>query len=175
ARGHRPRGRRGHGDGLVHRGAGGQDPHRVAPVHREERGRHRVRRGGDALHGGRRRGVLVGVDPADHRKAQRRRGDFPHRDGVHRPRGPRLRAGRRGRARRGDRPMDLMHARVALRERPLLDTFDLAIRFCAAHAWAYTKLSLVVLVPAFAVSWGAARFGGWWLGWSVSVVVTAFA
>jgi hypothetical protein len=71
--------------------------------------------------------------------------------------------------------MDLMRARVALRERPLLDTFDLAIRFCAAHAWAYTKLSLVVLVPAFAVSWGAARLGGWWLGWSVTVVVTAFA
>jgi hypothetical protein len=71
--------------------------------------------------------------------------------------------------------MDLMRARVALRERPLLDTFDLAIRFCAAHAWAYTKLSLVVLVPAFVVSWGAARVGGWWLGWSVTVVVTAFA
>jgi hypothetical protein len=71
--------------------------------------------------------------------------------------------------------MDLMRARVALRERPLLDIFDLAIRFCAAHAWAYTKLSLVVLVPAFAVSWGAARLGGWWLGWGVTVVITAFA
>ncbi|MGD0524012.1 MAG: DUF4350 domain-containing protein [Polyangiaceae bacterium] len=71
--------------------------------------------------------------------------------------------------------MDLMRARVALRERPLLDTFDLAIRFCAAHAWAYTKLSLVVLVPAFAVSYAAARLGGWWLGWSTTVIVTAFA
>jgi hypothetical protein len=55
--------------------------------------------------------------------------------------------------------MDLMRARVALRERPLLDIFDLAVRFCAAHAWAYAKLSLFVLVPAFAVSWGAARLG----------------
>ena len=71
--------------------------------------------------------------------------------------------------------MDLMRARVALRERPLLDIFDLAIRFCAAHAWAYAKLSLVVLVPAFAVSYGAARLGGWWLGWPVTIVVTAFA
>jgi hypothetical protein len=71
--------------------------------------------------------------------------------------------------------MDLMRARVALRERPLLDIFDLAIRFCAAHAWDYAKLSLVVLVPAFAVSWGAARLGGWWVGWGVTLVITAFA
>jgi hypothetical protein len=71
--------------------------------------------------------------------------------------------------------MDLMRARVALRERPLLDSLDLAVRFCAAHAWPYTKLSLVVLVPAFAVSWGAVRLGGWWLGWPVTVMVTAFA
>ena len=35
--------------------------------------------------------------------------------------------------------MDLMRARVALRERPLLDVLDLAVRFCAAHAGAYAK------------------------------------
>jgi hypothetical protein len=71
--------------------------------------------------------------------------------------------------------MDLMRARVALRERPLLDILDLAVRFCAAHAWDYTKLSAVVLLPAFAVSWGAARLGGWWVGWTVTWVVSAFA
>jgi hypothetical protein len=71
--------------------------------------------------------------------------------------------------------MDLMRARVALRERPLLDILDLAVRFCTAHAGAYARLSLAVLVPAFAVSFAAGRFGGWWLGWSVTVVLTAFA
>lgn len=71
--------------------------------------------------------------------------------------------------------MDLMRARVALRERPLLDILDLAVRFCAAHAWAYAKVSLAVLLPAFAVSFVAGHFGGWWLGWSVTIVITAFA
>jgi hypothetical protein len=71
--------------------------------------------------------------------------------------------------------MDLMRARVALRERPLLDVLDLAVRFCAAHAKAYAKLSAAVLVPAFAVSWAAGHFVNWWLGWFVTVAVTAFA
>jgi hypothetical protein len=71
--------------------------------------------------------------------------------------------------------MDLMRARVTLRERPLLDVFDLAVRFCAVHAGAYARLSAAVLLPAFAVSWGAARLGNWWLAWPVTVAVTAFA
>ena len=60
--------------------------------------------------------------------------------------------------------MDLMRARVTLRERPLLDVFDLALRFCTVHARAYAKMSLAVLVPAFALSWAVAHEGGWWLG-----------
>ena len=51
--------------------------------------------------------------------------------------------------------MDLMRARVALRERPLLDVLDLAIRFCAAHA---RRLREAVAgrrsSPRFAVSLG---------------------
>jgi hypothetical protein len=71
--------------------------------------------------------------------------------------------------------MDLMRARVTLRERNLLDVFDLAIRFCIVHAGAYAKLSVFVLVPSFAVSMAAAQLGGWWMGWTVAVVVAAFA
>jgi len=71
--------------------------------------------------------------------------------------------------------MDLMRARVTLRERPLADVFDLAMRFCMVHARAYAKLSAVVLVPSFAVSLAAARLGGWWVGWTVSVVIATFA
>ncbi len=71
--------------------------------------------------------------------------------------------------------MDLIHARVALRARPLIDVLDLAIRFCAANAGAYARLSGVVLLPALAASWAAARAGGWVLGWTVVVVLAAFA
>jgi hypothetical protein len=71
--------------------------------------------------------------------------------------------------------MDLMRARVALRERPLLDVLDLTLRFCTQHAWAYAKMSVVVLVPAFAASWAAARLGGWWLGWAATIFFTCFA
>lgn len=71
--------------------------------------------------------------------------------------------------------MDLMRARVALRERPLLDVLDLAVRFCAAHAKRYVQLALAVLVPAFAISWGLASAGGWWVGWTAAVAIAAFA
>jgi hypothetical protein len=71
--------------------------------------------------------------------------------------------------------MDLMRARVALRERPLLDVLDLAFRFCAAHVGVYAKVSCAVVVPAFALSWAAARAGGWWAGWTTAVVLSAFA
>jgi hypothetical protein len=71
--------------------------------------------------------------------------------------------------------MDLMRARVTLRERPLLDVFDLAVRFCTLHAKDYAKLSLVVLVPGLAASIAAAQLGGWALGWVTAVVLTSLA
>ncbi len=71
--------------------------------------------------------------------------------------------------------MDLRRARVALRERPVLDVLDLAVRFCATHAGAYATLALAVLVPACAVSWVIARTGGWWLGWASAAGLAALA
>ena len=47
--------------------------------------------------------------------------------------------------------MDLMRARVALRERPLLDVFDLSLRFFAAHVPEYALVSCAVALPAFAM------------------------
>lgn len=44
--------------------------------------------------------------------------------------------------------MDLREARVVLRERRLLDVFDLALRFLVAHAAPYLVVSAFVLVPA---------------------------
>jgi hypothetical protein len=71
--------------------------------------------------------------------------------------------------------MDLMRARVMLRERSLLDVFDLAVRFCVVHARDYAKMSLAVLVPGFLVSLGAAHLGGYALAWPISIAVSTFA
>jgi hypothetical protein len=71
--------------------------------------------------------------------------------------------------------MDVMRARVELRERPLLDVLDLSVRFCVEHAWPYARLSLVVVLPSFAASWFAARLAGWWAGWAVAAALTSFA
>ena len=68
-----------------------------------------------------------------------------------------------------------LQARVALRQRTLVDVADLAVRFCASHAGAYARVSLVVIVPAFAASLAAARAGGWAVGWAVAVVLAALA
>lgn len=72
----------------------------------------------------------------------------------------------------GDLPS---RARVALRERRLVDVVDLTVRFCAAHAGAYAKVSLVVVVPGFALSLAAAAARGWALGWTVAVLLGALA
>jgi hypothetical protein len=71
--------------------------------------------------------------------------------------------------------MDLMQARVALRERSLLDVFDLTVRFVLSHLGAYAKLAAFVLVPAFLVSWGVAYAAGWIWGWVGVVALAAFA
>jgi hypothetical protein len=69
--------------------------------------------------------------------------------------------------------MDLVRARVALRERPLLDVLDLAVRFCVTNLRSYAKLSLVTVVPAFALSWAVADSAGWLFGWPVAVALSA--
>jgi hypothetical protein len=67
--------------------------------------------------------------------------------------------------------VDLIRARVALRERPLIDVVDLSVRFCVANAGPYAKLSFAAIAPAFAVSWTAAKLGGWALGWLVALAL----
>ena len=61
----------------------------------------------------------------------------------------------------GIRSMDLMRARVALRERALLDVLDLAIRFCAAHAGPYAEaVARRRSCPRSPLRGRAARVGG---------------
>jgi hypothetical protein len=71
--------------------------------------------------------------------------------------------------------MDLMRARVALRERPLLDVFDLSLRFFATHVPEYALVSCAVTLPAFALSWASVTLGGWALAWVTTVVLTSVA
>lgn len=68
-----------------------------------------------------------------------------------------------------------MRARVALRERPLLDVVDLAGRFSAAHAAPLARLSALVLLPGFLASWALGELVGWWAAWIAAVVLGSFA
>jgi hypothetical protein len=71
--------------------------------------------------------------------------------------------------------LDVLSARVAFRDRGLLDVLDLALRFLAVQARSYAKVSLVVLVPGFALSWLAAEEWGWIGGWFVALLLAWFA
>ncbi len=71
--------------------------------------------------------------------------------------------------------MNILEARVALRDRPLLDVVDLTVRFCARHARAYAKVSALVLVPAFLVTWAVAARVGWGWGWTSAFALAAAA
>jgi hypothetical protein len=71
--------------------------------------------------------------------------------------------------------VNVLTARVAFRDRAALDVFDLALRFVVVQGRAFGKLALFVLVPASAIAWGAARAGGWVVGWSVAVVLATIA
>ncbi len=68
----------------------------------------------------------------------------------------------------------LPRAHVALRARSLLDVLDLSVRFCTVHASVYARLSLMLVLPAFAASWAIAAPLGWPIGWAAVVVMTPF-
>ena len=61
--------------------------------------------------------------------------------------------------------MDVMHARLALRDRAMIDVLDLSLYFVSAHKGIYARTAACVLVPAFAASWGFAYVAGWAWGW----------
>ncbi len=71
--------------------------------------------------------------------------------------------------------MDLMRARVALRERSLADVLDLTVRFCVRHQRAFATLAAFVILPGFAVSWAVAARWGWAAGWAAAVALAVFA
>jgi hypothetical protein len=71
--------------------------------------------------------------------------------------------------------VDLSRARVALRERSVLDVLDLALRFLAVHARSYARLTAVVILPAALLSLGLVRLAGWGWGWVATIAMALIA
>jgi hypothetical protein len=70
--------------------------------------------------------------------------------------------------------MDVLNARVALRERGLLDVLDLALRFVTANASIYARLTLFVVAPIAAlVTWGVMSLDPA-LAWALVIVASHF-
>lgn len=67
------------------------------------------------------------------------------------------------------------HARVAFRDRAVVDVLDLALRFLVVQAGPYAKVGLVVLVPALVVVLSAGRLLGWPAAWGVALPVAMVA
>ncbi len=71
--------------------------------------------------------------------------------------------------------MNVLSAKIALRDRTLLDVLDLALRFTVAHWVAFVKMSAVVSVPCFLVTWQVAVHWGWYAGWASALLLAGFA
>jgi hypothetical protein len=65
--------------------------------------------------------------------------------------------------------MNVGSAKVALRDRPMVDVLDLALRFVVVHGRAYALLAAAVVLPALLASLLVAEAWGWVAGWSVAV------
>ncbi len=70
--------------------------------------------------------------------------------------------------------MNVLEARVVLRDRTLLDSVDLAVRFVAHYARAYAALAALVVAPAFLVTLAIALAGGWGWGWAAAIALGPF-
>jgi hypothetical protein len=71
--------------------------------------------------------------------------------------------------------LDVVHARVAFRDRSLLDVLDLALRFIVAHWRAFGLTFLFDVVPAFAAAVAIASAAGPTAGWLAAIVIGSFA
>ncbi len=71
--------------------------------------------------------------------------------------------------------MNILEARVALRDRTVIDVVDLALRFVMRSSVAYAKLSLIVLTPSFLVTWWIAYDAGWGWAWTWTLLIAPFA
>jgi hypothetical protein len=71
--------------------------------------------------------------------------------------------------------MNVLEARVALRQRTFLDVLDLAVRFVFAHKAEYGKTALAVLLPSFGFTLAIGEWTGWPWAWTFAVLMGFFA
>jgi hypothetical protein len=71
--------------------------------------------------------------------------------------------------------MNVLEARVVLRDRTVLDVVDLAVRFMVKHARAYAKVAAVQLVGPFALTWAIGARSGWGWAWLVAMLLAPLA
>lgn len=67
--------------------------------------------------------------------------------------------------------LDLLHARVAFRDRPVVDVLDLSLRFIVAHLRIYAIVTAWTVLPAFALSLASARVWDWDAAWLVAIAL----
>ena len=61
--------------------------------------------------------------------------------------------------------LNVRGARVVLRQRQFIDVVDLAVRFVALHGRPYALLSLIALLPSFAITWAIGQGIDWGWAW----------
>jgi len=71
--------------------------------------------------------------------------------------------------------MDLKLARVALRERSLLEVLDLAVVFVSHHRAAYLRTMLVACGPPYVVACLFGAYAGWEWAWATAILLGAAA
>jgi hypothetical protein len=70
--------------------------------------------------------------------------------------------------------VNILEARVVLRDRTLLDVVDLALRFSVRHGKTYAKVALVVLLPPFLLTWWVGLHAGWGWSWVLALAIAPF-
>jgi hypothetical protein len=72
--------------------------------------------------------------------------------------------------------VNILEARVELRDRTVVDVVDLTLRFFMRHSLAYAKLSAIVLTPSFLLTWWIAfDTGSWGWAWIWALAIAPFA
>ena len=70
--------------------------------------------------------------------------------------------------------MNVLEARVVLRDRTLLDVVDLALRFVVHHWRKYVVLAAIVLPPVLLLTLGIGLGSGWGWGWTAAMGLAPF-
>lgn len=71
--------------------------------------------------------------------------------------------------------LDLLRARVVLRDRGVADVLDLAVRFVVVHGKLYAKVALASVVPLGLIAAALGWTLGWTLGWAISIPLALVA